>query len=272
MEKSTQLVKITKSDMKKVFWRSFALQGCFNFERMQNVGFAYQMIPVLKKLYPNEKDMAEALQRHLSYFNITPQVVTFVTGTVIGMEEKYAEDHDFDIESVTSIKTALMGPLSGIGDSFFWGTFRVIAAGIGTSLAATGSILGALLFLVIFNIPHYLVRWKGLFLGYHSGMNFIEKASASGAIERLTNVARILGLTVVGAMIATMVSIKTPFILDIGGATVEFQKIFDDLLPGLLPMIATIVIFSLMKKGVKSTTIMLGIIGLGIICAFFGIL
>lgn len=271
MEKNTQTALITKSDMKKVFWRSFALQGCFNFERMQNVGFAYQMIPVLKKLYPNEKDMAEALQRHLAYFNITPQVVTFVTGTVIGMEEKYAQDHDFDIETVTSIKTALMGPLSGIGDSFFWGTFRVIAAGIGTSLAATGSILGALVFLIIFNIPHYLVRWKGLFLGYQSGMNFIEKASASGAIERLTGAARILGLTVVGAMITTMVSVTTPYVLTVGEATVNFQEIFDGLLPGLLPVITTAVIYVLMKKGLKTTTIMLGIIALGIVGAFFGI-
>lgn len=263
---------ITKNDMKKVFWRSFALQGCFNYERMQNVGFAYQMIPVLKKLYPNEKDMAEALQRHLSYFNITPQIVTFVTGTVIGMEEKYAEDKEFDIEAVTSIKTALMGPLSGIGDSFFWGTFRVIAAGIGTSLAAEGSILGAILFLLIFNIPHYLVRWQGLFLGYVGGMNFIEKAQESGAIERLTGAARILGLTVVGAMIATMVSLTTPFVLSVGQTTVEFQTIFDELIPGILPFLLTMLIYMLMKKGMKTTTIMLGIIVIGIVGAFFGIL
>ena len=148
---------MTKDIFKKTFWRSFPLQACFCYERMQNVGFAYQMVPALKKLYPDKKEASEALKRHLAIFNTTPAIVSFITGAAIAMEEKFKKAKDAgeecDEESINAVKAALMGPLAGIGDSFFWGTFRIIGAGIGASLAAQGSILGAILFLLIYNIP-----------------------------------------------------------------------------------------------------------------------
>lgn len=119
----------------------------------------------------------------------------------------------FDIESIAALKAALMGPIAGIGDSFFWGTFRIIAAGIGCGLAAQGSILGAILFLLIFNIPHYVARWYGLKLGYKSGVGFVEAAQASGMIEILTNCAKVMGLCVVGAMIAPWSPSQRPWCL-----------------------------------------------------------
>ena len=141
---------VTKNDMRSVFWRSFPLQASFNYERMQNVGFCYSLLPVLKRLYPEKKEASEALKRHLSFFNTTPQLVTFITGACIAMEEENKKSGDqFDIESIAALKAALMGPIAGIGDSFFWGTFRIIAAGIGCGLAAQGSILGAILFLLV---------------------------------------------------------------------------------------------------------------------------
>jgi mannose/fructose/N-acetylgalactosamine-specific phosphotransferase system component IID len=203
---------VTKSDMRKTFWRSFPLQGCFNYERMQNVGFCYSMIPVLKRLYPEKEEAREALKRHLSFFNTTPQVVSFITGACVALEEENKKSKEgFDIESITALKAALMGPIAGIGDSFFWGTFRIIAAGVGCGLASKGSLLGAVLFLLIFNIPHYLVRYYGLKLGYKSGITFIETAQSSGMIQILTNCAKIIGLCVVGAMIASMVAFSTPW-------------------------------------------------------------
>ena len=264
---------ITKSDMKKTFWRSFALQGCFNFERMQNVGFCYSMIPALKRLYPKKDEAREALKRHLSFFNTTPQVVSFITGACVALEEQNKKSEEgFDIESVTALKAALMGPIAGIGDSFFWGTFRIIAAGVGCGLAAKGSLLGALLFLLIFNIPHYLVRYYGLKLGYKSGIGFIEAAQSSGMIEILTNCAKIIGLCVVGAMIASMVELSTPLVLSIGETSVEIQSVFDQILPKILPLLLTFGIYKLLKKGYKTLTVMIGIIVIGIAGAFFGIL
>lgn len=272
-ETYTENSLITKSDMRKTFWRSFPLQGCFNYERMQNVGFCYSMIPVLKRLYPEKEKAREALKRHLSFFNTTPQVVSFITGACVALEEQNKKSEEgFDIESITALKAALMGPIAGIGDSFFWGTFRIIAAGVGCGLAAKGSILGAVLFLLIFNIPHYLVRYYGLKMGYKSGISFIETAQSSGMVEILTNCAKIIGLCVVGAMIASMVSFSTPLVLNIGETKVGIQEVFDQILPKILPLVLTFGIYGLLKKGHKTVTVMLGIIVVSILCAFLGIL
>lgn len=264
---------ITKGDMRSVFWRSFPLQASFNYERMQNVGFCYSLLPILKRLYPEQKEASEALKRHMSFFNTTPQQVTFITGACIAMEEENKKNGEtFDIESIAALKAALMGPVAGIGDSFFWGTFRIIAAGIGCGLASQGSLLGAILFLLLFNIPHYFARWYGLKLGYRSGIGFVEAAQASGMIEILTGCAKIMGLCVVGAMIASMVKFSTPLVLSMGQTTVEVQSVFDSLLPSILPLGITFGAYALLKKGLKTTTIMFGMIAIGIVGAFLGIL
>ncbi|MCI5773777.1 MAG: PTS system mannose/fructose/sorbose family transporter subunit IID [Erysipelotrichaceae bacterium] len=267
---------MTKDIFKKTFWRSFPLQACFCYERMQNVGFAYMMVPALKKLYPNKEEASEALKRHLTIFNTTPAVSSFIGGAAIAMEEQFKaaqeKGEEFDPESVNAVKAALMGPLAGIGDSFFWGTFRIIGAGIGTSLAAEGSILGAILFLVIYNVPHLIVRYKGLELGYKSGVSFLESMSNGGAIALLTEVAKVLGLFVVGSMAASMVSLSTPLVLTIGGADIVLQSIFDGILTGFLPLALTFTIYGLLRKGVKTTTILWGILLVGILGSVVGVL
>ena len=127
---------------------------------------------------------SNAYQRHLEFYNVTPWLVTFPLGISIAMEEQNALNDDFDESSINDVKVALMGPLSGLGDSFFWGTLRVIATGIGTSLAMQGNILGPLLFLLIFNVPAILARYYGLFVGYNIGASFIEKVQKTGLIDR----------------------------------------------------------------------------------------
>lgn len=267
---------MTQEVFKKTFWRSFPLQACFCYERMQNVGFAYQMVPALKKLYPDKAEASEALKRHLAIFNTTPAIVTFITGAAIAMEEKFkkAKDagEDCDEESINAVKTALMGPLAGIGDSFFWGTFRIIGAGIGASLAAQGSILGAILFLLIYNIPHLLVRYNGLRIGYRSGVSFLAGMSEGGVIAALTEVAKVLGLIVVGSMCASMVSLATPMVVSIAGAEIVLQDIFDGIITGFLPLCLTLAIYKLLQKGMKTTTILWGMIAVGIVGSVLGIL
>lgn len=263
---------IERKDLMKVFVRSLALQGCFNYERMQAIGYCYAMIPVLRKLYPGKEEMAEALKRHLGFFNTSPQLVSFVYGTTIAMEEKNANVEDFDTDSINSIKAALMGPLAGIGDSFFWGTFRIIGAGIGASLAVQGNILGAILFILIYNIPHYLLRYNGLFIGYKSGVNFLQTAFNTGAIEKLTGAAKVMGAVVVGALISTMVTVKTPLILKFSGSIIEVQKVIDGIMPKMLPLGLTFLLFALIKKGYKTTTLMLVLLVVCIAGVYLGIL
>lgn len=266
---------MTKEVFKKTFWRTFPLQACFCYERMQNVGFAYQMVPALKKLYPDKEEASKALKRHLAIFNTTPCVVPFITGASIAMEEKFKKarenGEECDEESINAVKTALMGPLAGIGDSFFWGTLRIIAAGIGASLAAQGSILGVVLFFLMYNIPQLFVRYQGLKLGYKSGVSFLENMSQGGVIALLTEVAKILGLVVVGSMCASMVALSTPLVISMDGADVVIQDIFNSILPNILPLGLTFVIYKLLQKGIKTTTVLWGIILFGIAGSVVGI-
>src|SRR5699024_4854834 len=131
-----------------MFFRSLSLEASFNYERQQSLGFAFTMAPVLRKLYSKREDQAAALKRHLEFFNTTPYIAGAVVGAPAAVEEQYASEPAIGSESVNRIKAALMGPLAGIGDSLYWGTFRLICTGIGTSLAMSGNILGPILFLL----------------------------------------------------------------------------------------------------------------------------
>lgn len=117
--------KITKKDLQKVFWRSIPTEHLWNYERMMNVGYTYAMIPILKKLYPKKEDLSAALTRNLEVYNVTPYIITLPEGIATAMEELNASDPNFDTESISAVKLAMMGPLSGVGDAFFCGVLYV---------------------------------------------------------------------------------------------------------------------------------------------------
>ncbi len=188
------------------------------------------------------------------------------------MEEKNAENEDFDTSTINNIKIALMGPLSGIGDSFFWGTLRVIATGIGTSLALQGNILGPILFLLVFNVPAILARYYGLFWGYNIGTDFIDRVVKTGLMDKLTYGASIVGLAVVGAMTATMVNVTMPFQIGSGEEAVTISDLANGIFPQLLPLLFTVFVYYLVKKGVKAQWILLMMAAIGILGAYTGLL
>ena len=128
------------------------MEWSWNYERQSNMSYSFAMIPIINKLYKTTKDKSDALKRHLEFFNTTPHISTLMLGISTAMEEINAKSDGFDTSSINNVKVGLMGPLAGIGDSFFWGTLRVIATGIGTSLALQGNILGPILFLLVFTI------------------------------------------------------------------------------------------------------------------------
>ncbi|MFB5313561.1 PTS system mannose/fructose/sorbose family transporter subunit IID [Enterococcus gallinarum] len=263
--------KIEKKQLKSVFWRSFALQGAFNYERMQNVGYMYAMLPVIKKLYRNKEDQAAAITRHLEIFNTTPAVVPTIMNISAAMEEENANNPAFDVQSINAVKASLMGPLAGIGDSIFWGTVRIIAAGIGVSIAKDGNLFGPLLFLVLYNLPNILVRIFGLKLGYQVGVNSLDRIQKEGLMDKIMAVATIVGLCVVGGMVATMLNITTPLKWNISGAEIVVQDILDQILPKMLPLAFTFGIYKLLKKA-SITKITIGIIIFGIAVHLIGIL
>ncbi|KAF0370987.1 PTS system mannose/fructose/sorbose family transporter subunit IID [Pediococcus acidilactici] len=264
---------VDKKTLRSVFWRSFALQGAFNFEKMQNIGYAYSMIPVIRKLYDKQEDQSKALKRHLALFNSTPAVTPAIMGISAAMEEQKANRPlDFDENSINAVKAALMAPLAGIGDSLFFGTFRVIAAGIGISLAKQGSILGPLLFLILYNVPNFAMRIWGLKYGYKVGIDSLEKLQKNGLMEQIMSIVGMIGMMVVGGMVATMLTVKTPIKFSMAGATVKIQNIIDQIIPNLLPLTVTLLVFWLVRKKVSMSKLTVGVLIAGILAHLIGIL
>ncbi len=260
--------KVTRKDLKSIFVRSIAYNSSFNYERQLNLGWAWSIMPILRKLYKDDPEqMKLALQRHLEFNNITPFICTVLFGITVALEEQNANDESFDTESINAIKVGLMGPLSAIGDSFFFGTLRVIAAGLGCSLALEGNMMGPILYLVLFNVPNFASRYYLMFKGYELGTNFLTKVEESGILDKVFKGAGILGLMVIGGMVATNVSVPLVVAYD------EFVLVdtLNGIIPNLLPLCFTGLIFYMLKKDYKITTILAGIMIFGIAGAFIGI-
>ena len=265
--------KLTKKELNQVFWRSFGLEWSWNYERQMNMSYCHSMIPVIKKLYPNKEDQVAAMKRHLEFFNTTPQLATLILGISAAMEESNANDPEFDTESINNVKVSLMGPLAGIGDSFIWGTLRIVATGVGLSLANQGNILGPILFLLIFNIPAQGLRYYLMNAGYKLGSGFLAKIQQNGLMSKLTYAASVLGLMVVGGMTAENVSISFPLKFGSGNEATTLNDVFNNIMPGLMPLLFTLLVFYLLKKkNVKTTTLLLICVVIGLVGAFFGIL
>ncbi len=263
--------KITKKELNSVFWRSFTINASFNYERQMNQGYVYSMIPVLKKLYPERELLTEALRRHSEFFNVTPMVAPFVMGLSTAMEEKNERDQDFDTNSINAVKSALMGPLSGIGDSIFWGTLRPLAAGIACSLAMSGNIVAPLIFLLLFNIPNVLCRYYGLQVGYQMGTNFLTQMEKSGIMQKIFTAASMVGLMVIGGMVVSMVSLNLGITIGSGDGAIVLNDVINGIMPKMLPLFVTFGLYRLVKKGMKPNTILLGIIVVSIIGTLIGI-
>ena len=165
-----------------------------------------------------------------------------------------------------------MGPFAGIGDSIFQSTWRVITMGIGLSLAANGSILGPIMFLVLYNALAIPVRFMGPYIGYGLGSKFMSQAEESGIMSFVTKAASIVGLMTVGAMTATMVSMKIAYVFEMNGATQSIQDMIDTIFPCLLPLLLTLGCFKLLNKNVKPTVLIFTIMILAILLTYVGIL
>jgi PTS system mannose-specific IID component len=251
---------LSGNTIRHLFFRSLALEANFNFETWQNTGFAFAIIPALKKLYPTKEGMSRALKRHLQFFNTSPYGSTFILGITAAMEEQNSRDKDFDEDSINSVKLGLMGPLAGVFDSLFWGTLKVIAAGVGTSLALKGNVLGPVLFLLLFNIPHLALRYKLTFTGYHAGTRFLQKLAQTNAMDKLTSGAAIIGLMVVGAMPATLMSVKTSLTIGTSPQGIPVQGILDQIVPSVIPLALTLLVYYFIKKNIKTTYLLLGLL------------
>lgn len=265
---------LTKEESKMCFQialRSHTMSAPYNWEKFQALAFLYTMIPVINRYYPDKKDRIEGYRRHWELFNTTPTVAGFITGLAASMEKQGAEDPDFDKSSINAVKASLMGPFAGIGDSIFQSTWRVITMGIGLSLAVDGSILGPIVFLVLYNALAIPVRFIGPYIGFGLGSKFMAQAEESGIMEFITKGASIVGLMTVGAMTATMVSLKVGFVFKMNGAEQSIQEMLDTIFPCLLPLLLVLGCFKLLNKNMKPTLLIVLLMAVGILGTVVGI-
>lgn len=262
--------------LNKIFLRSFSVfASCAGGSVKAGAdGWLYSVQPALNRYYAdNPEKRADAMSRHTTWYNITQNVGTFAMGLVASMERENSQHDDFDTESIDGIKVSLMGPMSGIGDAIFWGVLRVIAAGIGINLAMSGSPLGAIMFLLIYNIPSILCRYFMTYLGFQMGTNFISQLYEGGLMKLITKATSTVGLVMIGAMTAANVSFNTILSIPVQDADpIMVQTYLDSIFKGIVPLGLTLLCLWLLKKNVNVNWILLGIMVLALVLGLIGVL
>lgn len=265
--------KLTKKDIRGMFWRSLPMEFSWHYERQMHMGFTFMLAKILQKLYGDDKEkLAAALQRHMEFFNCTPALSSFIGGIIASMEEKNANNEAFDTSSINTIKSALMGPLSGIGDSIFLSTLRVVAAAVGISLCQAGNPFGPIAFLLIYNVPGFALRIWGAVKGYELGVGFLDEAQRTGLMQKIMTCVGIVGVMVVGAMCKDMFWASIPVAIGSGEDAQTLQDILDGIMPGMLGMLAFWLYYWLLSKKINPMVLIVATMVVGIIGAFFGVL
>ena len=297
--KMEQELRLSKKDRISVWWRSTFIQGSWNYERMQNGGWAYAMIPAIKKLYKTKEDRSAALKRHLEFFNTHPYVASPILGVTLALEEERANGAPDDDVAIQGVKVGMMGPLAGIGDPLFWFTIKPILGALAASLAMTGNILGPILYFVLWNLLRMGFTWYTQEFGYKAGSKITEDLSG-GLLRDITKGASILGMFILGALVNRWVSVSfTPTVSKVqldDGAFIEWDKIpagaegiksaleqqasglsltaekvttlqsnLDSLIPGLAGLLLTLFCMWLLKKKVSPIVMILGLFVVGIV-------
>ena len=265
-EDQTVGTELSKHDINVMAWRSLLLQASFNYERMQAAGWLYGLAPSLKKIHTNKNDLSKSMKGNLGFFNTHPFLVTFVMGIVLAMERSKQ-----NVNSIQSTKIAVGAPLGGIGDAMFWLTLLPICGGIGASLALQGSIMGAIFFFVVFNIVHFGLRFGLAHYSYRMGVAAIPVIKAN--TKKVGHAASIVGMTVIGALVATYIRFNTTLEITAGDAVVKVQTdVIDKLMPAFFPLVYTLLMYYLVKKGWSPLRLILFTVTLGIVGRFAGFL
>ena len=299
-------LKLTKKDRLSIWWRSTFIQGSWNYERMQNGGWAFSLIPAIKKLYKTKEDRSAALTRHLEFFNTHPYVASPIIGVTLALEEDRANGSPVDDVTIQGVKVGMMGPLAGIGDPVFWFTVRPILGALGASLAMAGNIMGPIIFFFAWNIIRMAFTWYTQELGYKAGSRITEDLSGN-LLQEITKGASILGMFILGSLVNRWVSIKfTPVISSVQlskGAFIDWANLpagsegvkqalmqqasglslttdkvttlqgnLDSLIPGLAGLLLTLLCMWLLKKKVSPIIIILALFVIGIVFHVIGLM
>ncbi|MDY2777708.1 MAG: PTS system mannose/fructose/sorbose family transporter subunit IID [Collinsella sp.] len=301
-------IQLSKSDRMSVCLRHQFLQGSWNYERMQNGGWCFSMIPAIKKLYPSKDDQIAALKRHMEFYNTHPYVSAPVIGVTLALEEDRANGALVEDAAIQGVKVGMMGPLAGVGDPVFWFTLRPILGALGAGLALSGNIVGPMLFFFAWNIIRLAFLWYTQEFGYQVGTS-ITKDLSGGLMGKITEGASILGMFIIGALVQRWVSISfTPIVSRVqqaAGAFIDWanlpdgaegvkmaltqyaslgpngldeykvttlQQNLDQLIPGLAAVGLTLLCCWLLKKKVSPIVIIICLFIVGIAARVAGIM
>ncbi len=259
-----------RREIRRLSIRGLLLQGGFNYERFQNLGFWWMMRPTLDRLYPEKEERAAAYKRHLVYFNTHPWLIGPIAGVTAVMEEqRAARAENIDDETINSVKVGLMAPLAGIGDSLVFGTIRPIAAAVCAAMAVAGNIAGALIFFFGLLAIQLGIRFWSTSAGYRTGVRFFERISPD-AVDRIRRGATMVGLAVTGGLVATLLKVTTPWTYTNGEQEIKLQDQLNVILPKMLPLVATLVVYMLIRRRVSPVWVLLGTLVVGLLLGFLG--
>lgn len=264
--------KLTKKTLTKSFhnWY-YGNLTCFSQEHMQTFGYLCSMLPVVEELYNKKEDKEKAMKTYTAFFNTEPQIGSVIVGMTAGLEEARANGEDVDDETINGLRAGLMGPLAGIGDSLVVGTVIPILLGVALGMSSGGSPLGAIFYIIVWNLFAYFGMKFLYFKGYELGgkaVDFLVGPQGEALRESIT----MLGGIVIGAVAATWVSVTTNFTLTAQGAKepyLELQKTLDSVYPGFLTVAFIMLCWYLLaKKKMSPIKVML----LLVVIAFVGVL
>lgn len=266
--------EITNKDLRGVFtmW-FFSTELSNSYERLQALAFCNAIATPLRKLYPDDKDYSQALKRHLTFYNSEGTFGSIIHGVTLSMEEQKAHGVDIPEEMITGIKTGLMGPIAGIGDTIIWGTLKAIFLGLASSMALEGNPFSALV-TFLFPLSIVIIGYNMLKFGYRLGRDSVVQLMQSGTVNKIITASSVLGLFMMGALSSAYVKVKTPLVFEVSATDpIILQDKLDALVPGLLPLAAILGIYYYFRKeGANYNKVIIIIIASSMLAAFLGLL
>ena len=263
---TTPAPRVSKKTLNIMVWLSTMLQASFNYERMQSGGWLWAMLPGLEEVHTNKEDLSTSMIQNLDFINTHPFAVTFVMGIVLSMEQMKT-----DVQTIRSVRISVAAPLGGIGDALFWYTLVPITAGLTANMAINGSILGPILYFIILFGCEMALRYGLMYWSYNLGMKAVSMMTEYA--DEFTHAAAVLGVFVVGALIANYGGGTTlGMTIANGESPIVIQDYLNMILPCMLPLLITLLMYFLIKKKGWTPVKCIGLIlVMGIVGAIFGI-
>lgn len=265
--------KLSKKTLVKTWLWTTSTESCYNYERLQALGAANLMLTPIRELYDTNEKRVEELRKYMVFYNSEVFTVgPIINGIACSMEEARANGENISAKDINAVRTGLMGPVAGIGDTVMQGILFPILFGIGCSMALDGSYLGPILSFVIFEALIFGCGYFMFFTGYKQGKTSLLKILKNGTIDRIINSFSIVGLMVVGSMAASRVTVNTPLAVKVGEGITSIQDVLDSLAPGLIPLGVTMLVWWMLKKKINTVWIIIAIFVVGIAGYYLGIL